>query len=48
MTDAFLGELKDNGYAQYIRVLGFNEKGRRLLARARKGLIFHSGQALPL
>lgn len=36
MTDAFLGELKGNGYAQYIRVLGFNEKGRRLLAKARK------------
>jgi predicted nucleotidyltransferase len=36
MTDVFFGELKDNGYVQYIRVLGFNDKGRGLLARARK------------
>jgi len=36
MTDSFLAELKENGYAQYIRVLGFNEKGRKLLAAARK------------
>ena len=36
MTASFLDELKDNGYAQYIRILGFNEKGRKLLASARK------------
>lgn len=36
MTDSFLAELKENGYVQYIRVLGFNEKGRKLLAAARK------------
>lgn len=36
MTDSFLEELKNNGYAQYIRVLGFNGKGRKLLAEARK------------
>lgn len=36
MTASFLEELKDNGYAQYIRVLGFNEKGKKLLASARK------------
>ncbi|HOQ76164.1 MAG TPA: nucleotidyltransferase [Thermoclostridium sp.] len=36
MTSSFLDELKDNGYARYIRVLGFNEKGRKLLASARK------------
>ncbi|NLW02969.1 MAG: nucleotidyltransferase [Clostridiaceae bacterium] len=36
MTASFLDELKDNRYAQYIRVLGFNDKGRKLLASARK------------
>lgn len=36
MTGEFLGTLKDNGYAQYIRVLGFNDTGRRLLAGIRK------------
>ena len=36
MTASFLEELKDNGYAQYIRILGFNDKGRKLLASARK------------
>ncbi|HHU90754.1 MAG TPA: nucleotidyltransferase [Clostridiaceae bacterium] len=32
MTEEFLEELKCNGYAQYIRVLGFNETGRILLS----------------
>lgn len=32
MTGEFLDELKNNGYAQYIRVLGFNETGRTLLS----------------
>lgn len=36
MTGSFLEELKNNGYAQYIRVLGFNDKGRGLLAASRK------------
>lgn len=36
MTASFLEDLKNNGYAQYIRVLGFNEKGRKLLSAARK------------
>ena len=36
MTDSFLEELKNNGYAQYIRILGFNDRGRSLLATARK------------
>lgn len=36
MTGPFLDELKENGYAQYIRVLGFNKKGKELLAAARK------------
>lgn len=36
MTAEFLEELKSNGYAQYIRVLGFNEKGRQLLAKVKK------------
>lgn len=36
MTAEFLDELKANGYAQYIRVLGFNDKGRLLLSRIRK------------
>lgn len=36
MTASFLDELKKNGYVQYIRVLGFNEKGRKLLSLARK------------
>lgn len=36
MTAEFLDELKSNGYAQYIRVLGFNETGRLLLSRSRK------------
>lgn len=36
MSASFLDELKDNGYAQYIRILGFSERGRKLLASARK------------
>lgn len=36
MTGEFLEELKGNGYAQYIRVLGFNETGRKLLASIKK------------
>jgi len=32
MTREFLDELKNNGYAQYIRILGFNETGRALLS----------------
>lgn len=36
MTSEFLQELKLNGYAQYIRVLGLNEKGRQLLSRIKK------------
>jgi len=32
MTREFLDELKNNGYAQYIRILGFNETGRNLLS----------------
>jgi len=32
MTAEFLDELKNNGYAQYIRILGFNETGRALLS----------------
>lgn len=36
MTGEFLDELKANGYAQYIRVLGFNETGRSLLAGIKK------------
>lgn len=36
MTADFLNELKTNGYAQYIRVLGFNDTGRELLSQMRK------------
>lgn len=36
MTAEFLNELKTNGYAQYIRVLGFNDTGRHLLSDMRK------------
>lgn len=36
MTAELLDELKTNGYAQYIRVLGFNDTGRLLLSRIRK------------
>lgn len=36
MTAEFLDELKANGYAQYVRVLGFNDTGRLLLSRIRK------------
>lgn len=36
ITGEFLDEIKANGYAQYIRVLGFNENGRQLLARVKK------------
>lgn len=36
MTGEFLDELKNNGYAQYIRVLGFNETGRGLLSEMKK------------
>lgn len=36
MTGEFLDELKNNGYAQYIRVLGFNETGRTLLSEIKK------------
>lgn len=35
-TGGFLEDLKDKGYAQYIRVLGFNDTGRRLLAAMKK------------
>jgi Protein of unknown function (DUF795). len=35
-TGSFLEELKNAGYVRYIRVLGFNEKGRKLLSAARK------------
>ena len=31
MTKELLDELKSGGYAQYIRILGFNETGRKLL-----------------
>jgi len=36
MTGEFLDELKNNGYAQYIRILGFNETGRALLSEIKK------------
>lgn len=36
MTEEFLNELKINGYAQYIRILGFNDKGRGLLSIMKK------------
>ena len=36
ITGEFLEELKNNGYAQYIRVLGFNETGRTLLSKMKK------------
>ncbi|NLB79364.1 MAG: nucleotidyltransferase [Clostridiaceae bacterium] len=36
MTGEFLNELKNNGYSQYIRVLGFNETGRALLSEMKK------------
>lgn len=36
MTGEFLKDLKSNGYAQYIRVLGFNETGRYLLTEMKK------------
>ncbi len=36
MTEEFLNELKVNGYAQYIRVLGFNDAGRDLLSSMKK------------
>ncbi|MGI6085656.1 MAG: nucleotidyltransferase [Acetivibrionales bacterium] len=36
MTGEFLEELKNNGYAQYIKILGFNETGRALLADIKK------------
>ena len=36
MTEEFLEELKCNGYAQYIRVLGFNETGRILLSEIKR------------
>jgi len=32
----FLDKLKQNGYAQYIRILGFSEKGRNLLNKIKK------------
>ena len=36
MSSDFLNELKDNGYAQYVRVLGFNDCGRKLLSGIKK------------
>ena len=39
LTGDFLNELKEAGYAQYIRVLGFNETGRQLLSSIKKKLI---------
>jgi predicted nucleotidyltransferase len=36
MSGEFLDELKVNGYAQYIRILGFNDTGRELLSLMRK------------
>ncbi len=36
MTGEFLDELKNNGYAQYIKILGFNETGRALLSDMKK------------
>lgn len=36
ITGSFLDELKDNGYVRYIRILGFSEKGKKLLAASRK------------
>lgn len=42
LTHDFLQELKAGGYAQYIRVLGFNRTGRQLLSSVKKNM------ALPL
>lgn len=36
MTHEFLEELKDNGYAQYVRILGFNDTGRKFLSSIKK------------
>lgn len=36
MTQEFLNELKENGYVRYLRVLGFNAKGREILAGTKK------------
>jgi predicted nucleotidyltransferase len=36
MSQSFLDELKERGYAQYIRILGFNQRGRELLSAIRK------------
>lgn len=36
VTGDFLNGLKEAGYAQYIRILGFNATGRRLLSRIKK------------
>lgn len=36
MTGEFLDELKHHGYAQYIRILGFNERGRKILSQYKK------------
>lgn len=36
LTNDFLESLKSNGYAQYIRILGFNETGRRILSDNKK------------
>lgn len=36
MTGDFLEALKQTGYAQYVRVLGFNDAGKTLLARMKK------------
>jgi predicted nucleotidyltransferase len=39
MSADFLDELKSNGYAQYIRILGFNETGQKLLSKIRKSAV---------
>ncbi|NMA66713.1 MAG: nucleotidyltransferase [Clostridiaceae bacterium] len=36
LSAELLEELKTNGYAQYIKILGFNEKGRILLNKIKK------------
>ncbi|HBR03442.1 MAG TPA: nucleotidyltransferase [Ruminiclostridium sp.] len=36
LTAELLDTLKNNGYAQYIRILGFNDRGRSLLSGLRK------------
>ncbi|NLX63887.1 MAG: nucleotidyltransferase [Clostridiaceae bacterium] len=39
MSRELLEKLKNNGYAQYIRILGFNETGRTLLSEIKKKAI---------